>query len=144
MRIAELFKGRHTSDVKKTSNEARGEAGKKHEAEKGRGEEILSELLKLKEENKLAGSVEEYVQDPQFAGLLREFDTAASVRIYDAERRADKAARIERERIYSELARQKALPRPIKADAPTEPVTDFSLLSTAEFERLKKRVRAGR
>jgi len=89
---------------------------------------------------------EEYLGDPEFVSLLPEMPVKMAIRVYDAENEARHSAkRVEEERdnamrdVIEKLRARSALPRQMRFDAPVSAETDYSKLSSEEFNRAKKR-----
>ena len=133
MSIAKLFKPKQQAEQAVSAD-----------MQKSTANEIISELVALEQEKKLERPVDEYLADEKFAQLLQEFDTAAAVRIYDAERRADEALRKGRLSAMDDFAKRKNMPKPIRAASHAEPETDFSKMSSEDFAKLKRRIAEGK
>lgn len=129
MSISDLFKSKPSRDDEGTAA---------CDAEK-----YVAELVRLQNEKKLERPIDEYVTDSFFVELLQEYGTAAAVRIYDAEKRAEDARETGRQSAIDDFARMRSIPRPIRTGIHAEPETDFSKMSTDEFMKLKKRMAKG-
>ena len=86
-------------------------------------------------------SLEEAVQDPAFAALVREFEPAAAVRIYAAERRAEQAEQRIRSEMSETVRARNALPRSGRADRAVAPAPDYMAMSDEAFRALEQQYR---
>ena len=101
------------------------------------------ELVRLQEEGQVA-DVEGYLSDKAFAQLLLEMPAKAALRLYDAQRAAEEAARREREAGAQDLLEKRmarrSLPSPIRGGVPAEGRQDYAGMSSAQFAALKRRL----
>ena len=98
-------------------------------------------LLRLQAEGR---DVEPYLADAAFVDLLRDMPPAAALRLYDAEKAAQEAARREREigaqDMLEKLMARRSLPAPIRSSIPAQDQTDYANMSSAAFAQVKKRL----
>ena len=102
--------------------------------------DAISIMLTLEKEGKLKRTIEEYIESEKFLTLLTEFDAKAAVRIFDAEDAAQKALEQGRNSAIDDIARRRAIPKAIKSAQPVEVESDFSKMSSAEFNKIKKQL----
>jgi len=104
------------------------------------------ELSRLAIRGMLKRPPEEYLDDPEFAGLLLEMPVGMAIRVYDAENEAKTSKkRVEEERangmrdVVEKLRARSTLPKQMRFDAPVSAETDYMKMSTEGFNRAKKR-----
>lgn len=105
------------------------------------------ELIKLKEQGKLNGEIDDYLEDPEFQALISELPVSAALRVYEAQRgkREMEGSIMEqrtlgREEAMEKLRAQRALPMSSRAAAPAQPEVDFHNMSTEQFNQIKERL----
>jgi len=103
-----------------------------------------NDLVRLAAQGDLEGAPEGYLEDERFTRLLLEMPVKAALRLYAAECRMEENGRLEREKgardVMEKLAARRALPAPIRADAPAAASTDYANMPAGEFHALKQRL----
>lgn len=103
---------------------------------------VIQSMTELKKQGRLAGKIEDYIENPEFLELLEEYTVKAAVRIFDAEQKAKNAAEEEKNKVIEDIYKRRALPKSIKNTRPVISETDFSKMSSSEFERYKRQLEA--
>lgn len=104
---------------------------------------VVKTLERYKAENRLIFELNEYINSEEFLSLVKEYDVPAAIRIFEAEKRLEKAHEEGRLSAVEEIYRRKEFPRSMKTGKPQSVHVDFSKISKEEFERIKKQLENG-
>ena len=86
-------------------------------------------------------TLSEAASDRAFAALLTEFPPEAAVRIYAAERRADRAEETARAELQETVRVRNALPKSTRADRAVAATPDYMAMSNDAFRALEQQYR---
>ena len=103
---------------------------------------VVKTLERYKAENRLIFELNEYINSEEFLSLVKEYDVPAAIRIFEAEKRLEKAHEEGRLSAVEEIYRRKEFPRAMK-QASRNPFMGFLKISKEEFERIKKQLENG-
>ena len=105
--------------------------------------EIVQELAALEAGGKLPEDfdLQSACADPAFASLLLELPAAAAVRLYLAERRADRAEQEARDSVAARMQQRGSLPRMSRAGGLVSAEPDYMSMSGAEFRKLEQQLK---
>ena len=144
MKLKEMFGAKKAPDEEpQETAEKKPESSKADEAQ-AHVNELLHELTALEESGKLSRPVPEYLSDGSFCEDMFRFGAEPAVIICDLKQKLKNAEAKARADAQEEMRRRRSMPRPIRGGTPLEPETDFSKLTSEEFENVKKRVARNR
>ena len=143
MKLKEMFGAKKAPDEEpQETAETKAESSEASDAE-ARVNELLHELTALEKSGRLSRPVPEYLSEEVFCEDMFRFGAEPAVIICDLKQKLKNAEAKARADAQDEMRRRKNMPRPIRGGTPLEPETDFSKLTSEEFENVKKRIAKG-